>query len=162
MGQPGRPLKPLKKENRGRKDVKNNLYPRERLVLRKLINNEVTHIDEAIEQVYDVTSKGSVDAMRTRLTRRERFIKALEKAGVTDEKLSNTYIKGLEAKRPVVTKEGVFEYPDWQARHAFAKTASQIKQHFVEDQHSEDKLEPLIVNLVQFKDNTISINKDND
>lgn len=55
---------------------------------------------------------------------REAFLKAMEKAGITDERLSQVMDEGLKASRPIAP--GV-EIPDHSIRHKFMDSAVKVK-----------------------------------
>lgn len=108
---------------------------------------------EAASLAYNTTSKHSAQTISSRVMHRERFIKVLERGGLTDERLAKTAAKGLKAKRPLLLGQGKYKlFPDWQARHNFMKTGLQVKGLLSqEDKSYNSNDEPLIVRAIQFK-----------
>ena len=58
---------------------------------------------------------------------------ALERKGLTDDKLAGTIDKGLGAT--YVKKDGGKKYPDWHARHKYLDTAIKIKGGYAPEKH---------------------------
>jgi hypothetical protein len=90
------------------------------------------------------------------------FIKCLEEAGATDDKLSKVLMEGLEAKRPW-GKDGDI-YADFGVRHKYMETALRLKGNLKEGEKSGDtyntfiqqnNLDPNIPENKQLVDNTL-------
>lgn len=68
-----------------------------------------------------------------KIMNRPSFIEHLDKAGLTDEKLSELAMEGLGANRPIVIKNEIVDYPDYSARHKFFDTVLKAKRHLQPD-----------------------------
>ena len=74
---------------------------------------------EAASRVYDVSSKNSAAVIGNENLRKLNIVDVMEKAGITDEKLTKKLDEGLEA-----SKEGGTDYI---TRHRYLETALRLK-----------------------------------
>lgn len=135
---------------------KNKLNGQEKVMLHALASGKSPL--QAATKAYNVSSKRSASVIASRVMRRQRFISALEKAGLTDKMLAKKFVEGLASVKPVVTKEGITWYPDSQAQLGFLKTALKALALLNDEDLTEDDQEPLIVKMVRFEDNRVLIN----
>ena len=107
---------------------------------------------EAASLAYKTTSKHSAQTISSRVMHRERFIKVLERAGLTNSYIAKKFVELIDAKKPVVVKGKIIEYPDGAVQHATLKTALKIKDLLPKDEEETTfHDEPLIVQAIQFK-----------
>lgn len=136
-----------KKHEKGHKSPITGLYPKENQML-KLIK-EGNKPDAAAERVYGVERRRS-KYTATMVLRRERFQKALEKAGLTDKLLSTTLVEGLQATKPIILKDKVIDYADHGTRHSFLKTALEVKGYLTKEAPTDPNGEPLVIGAISF------------
>ena len=135
---------------------KNKLNGKEKVMLHALATGKTPL--QAATKAYNVTSKRSASVIASRVMRRQRFIKALEKAGLTDKMLAKKFVEGLSSIKPLVTKEGVSWYPDSQTQLGYLKTALKALALLNDEDMSEADQEPLIIKAIRFEDNRTVIN----
>jgi hypothetical protein len=116
---------------------------------------------EAAYLAYRVKKDNSADSKGSQVLKRERFQRALEKAGLSDAKLAKAFVQGLEADRPLVINKKIKGYPDHPTRHQFLKTALVVKGYYRRtDDVEESSHDPLIVKSIQMLNQTINVGKD--
>lgn len=94
---------------------------------------------EAASRVYDVTNRDSAKSIGSEILTKLDITEIMEKKGLTDEKITDTLIKGMEANKTVRSADpnvesdaesnDFIDIPDWQARLKATELASKIKGH---------------------------------
>lgn len=143
------------KMRRGRKSERESLYPRERKFLGEL--SEGKSPTEAAMTAYNPKSRKVASQMGSAIMKRPRFLKVLEKAGITDEFLAGKLMEGFDALKPVATRQGTEMYADYYSRLGYLKTALKLKGHLSYEPPQEQG-EPLILRSVQFIQNKVIVN----
>jgi hypothetical protein len=133
------------------------LWPKERKMLRG-ISRGLSPV-EAVKKAYNVTTKGSAAAIASQKMRSVRFRKVLEKAGLTDEKIDEKIVEGLDAERPVLTKLGLVQTKDYMTRLGYVRTALKLKGLDNEKDPGEKDGEPLVINAIQINGQGVTIEK---
>jgi hypothetical protein len=100
----------------------------------------------------------SARSMASQLMRRERFQRALEKAGLSDAVLARTFVDGIKASKAVVVDKKIYDYPDHSTRHQFLKTALVVKGYYRRTDDAEESAnDPLVVKSIQMLNQTINV-----
>lgn len=94
---------------------------------------------EAASRVYDVKNRKNARAIGTETLAKLDITEIMEKKGLTDEKITDTLIEGMEANKTVRSSDpskesdaesnDFIDIPDWQARLKATELASKIKGH---------------------------------
>lgn len=93
---------------------------------------------EAASRVYDVKNRKNARAIGTETLAKLDITEIMEKKGLTDEKITDTLIEGMEATKPISAVGGrdaseasmdFIDVPDWTNRLKATELASKIKGH---------------------------------
>src|ERR1700691_12578 len=79
--------------------------------------NEGYSGQEAAKIAYNPSTNHSADNIASKVLKRDRFQKALEKAGLSDAVLASAFVDGIKATKPLVIKDEVHDYKDYAVRH---------------------------------------------
>lgn len=109
---------------------------KEKRFLKKYL--EIGNATEAASQVYDVVDRNSAKALASQVLAKLTITDVLDKIGVTDEKIAQTVMDGMEANKPISAVSGkdaseasvdFIDVPDWTARLKATELASKMKGH---------------------------------
>lgn len=139
---------------KNRKSKITSLYPGERKFLSAL--SEGKSPTEAAMTAYHPKDRKVASQMGHAVMKRPRFLQVSEKAGISDRFLALKLKEGFESLKPVTTKEGVEQYPDYLTRLGYLKTALKLKGH-LNDELPETEHEPLIISAVRIVGQEIQI-----
>ena len=118
---------------------------------------------EAAYAAYNPTTQASADSIASSVLKRDRFQRALEKAGLTDAILANAFVEGVKANKAVVVDKKIYDYPDHSTRHQFLKTALVVKGYYRRtDDVEESEHAPLIIKSLKFVNQTLKVEKNGD
>lgn len=116
---------------------------------------------EAAYLAYRVKKDNSADSKGSQVLKRERFQRALDKAGLSDKMLASAFVDGLSANRPLIINKKVKDYPDHSTRHQYLKTALIVKGYYRRtDDAEESSHDPLVVKSINMLNQTINVGKD--
>ena len=93
------------------------------------------------------------------LTNSKTFIQILEKAGITEERLSRVLDEGLDATKPIVmgkesSESFVDVIPDHPTRHKFLETSLRLHGHGKEEVVNNNTIiQPILVKFINGKQN---------
>ena len=114
---------------------------------------ETGNATEAAAQVYDVKDRDSANALGSETLAKLSIVDILDKAGVTDEKIAQTVLDGMEANKPISAVAGkdaseasvdFIDVPDWTNRLKATELASKMKGHMKEKvEHSGSIVMPI-------------------
>ena len=94
---------------------------------------------EAAARVYDVNSRDTARNIGTQNVAKLSFPELMDEMGITDEKLNEVLIEGLEANRTISAIAGheanggtvdFVDVPDFQTRHRYLETGLKLKDKF--------------------------------
>jgi|GEM_PF-4497207 len=125
------------------------LYPRERLFLQHLSTGKTP--TEAALLSYNAKSRKVASQIASTVLKRPRFLALLERTGIDDGSLAQGLLEGLSAVKPVLTREGVQDFPDYQARLLYLKTILKIMGFDKQITTREQDGEPLVLKAILFK-----------
>lgn len=128
--------------------MRKTLTQKERIFLKHVAEGDA--ITEAAKKGYDVNTNQTAYNIAIKNLKKQKFIELLDKLGITDRLLVEKMKKGLDADKPIVTKDGLIDYPDYQARLGYVKTILRTKGYTNEDTDANEASEPLIIRAVQF------------
>lgn len=134
----------------------NSLTPAENRLLQQLRKGKKPK--DAAYAALNPSNDNSARSMASQLMRRERFQRALEKAGLTDALLAKTFVNGIKAEKAVVIDKKIHDYPDHSTRHQFLKTALVVKGYYRRTDDVEEGVhDPLIVKSIQMFNQTVNV-----
>lgn len=102
------------------------LSAREQIVVASMVSGE-TQKDALLKAGYSESTAASHSVSILNRPRVQNALRlALEKAGVTIDKIAQVAADGLDANRPVVVDKSLCDYPDHGTRHRFLETVVKL------------------------------------
>jgi len=158
------------KSGQSKKKKALRLNPREKRLKKNLLSGKFDTLQDAMIDAGYPESTAKKAAGRTVGSRRMQSAlqKAIEKAGLTDDKLLSKLTEGLDSNRVISAIAGkeanggttdFVEVPDYQTRHKYLDTAFKLKGHYIDKvEHSGEVAHT--VEVVNFKGASGKIERD--